>query len=176
MRYIAILRGINVGGHRKILMKDLIKLLESANFLNVKTYIQSGNVIFEKSTKSITELEDEISTLIREQYGFEISVIVRSKDQYQAVVEENPFQENINELHLTFLKSIPNQELQQVISTFESTPDYFELAEQHIYVHCKVKYHQTKLSNSFFEKKLKTAATTRNWKTILKIHELLEGE
>lgn len=173
MKYIAILRGINVGGKRKILMKELIETLEESSFYNVQTYIQSGNVIFESLEKNTLILEEKIAILIYDKYGFEVPVIVREKEAYKKIVEENPLEKNMEKLHLTFLKTTPSKTLQDVVQKYTCEPDYFKMSDQHIYIHCEGKYHQTKLSNTFFEKKLKTSATTRNWKTVLKIYELL---
>ncbi|MEM6804751.1 MAG: DUF1697 domain-containing protein [Bacteroidota bacterium] len=173
---IAILRGINVGGHKKILMADLKALLEKHGFQDPKTYIQSGNVVFfADEALSNEEVADKIASAIAEVYGFEVSTLVRSVEELKTAVDTNPFyteEADIKKLHLTFLKEIPSEEHKTDLASFNFEPDLFVLKDQNIFVYCEGKYHQTKLSNGFFEKKLKVSATTRNWRTVLKLLDL----
>lgn len=174
---IALLRGINVGGKRKLLMVELKALFESLTFQNIITYIQSGNVIFETAySTSDIEIADSIEKAIAETFGYDVPVIVRSAQELKHCVAQNPFlqKENtdINELFLTFLNEVPNKENRLITETFHFEPDRFIIQDKNIFILCKGKYHQTKLSNNFFEKKLKVSATSRNWKTVLKLIEL----
>lgn len=175
-RKVAILRGINVGGKRKILMSDLKSLCEKIEFENVTTYIQSGNVIFE-SEKPNHELENILEKAIVEKFGFDVPVIIRTKRELETSIKNNPFfyeGSDIGQLHLTFLKETPSQEQQQELATYNYVPDKFKQTDKEVFVFCEGKYHKSKLSNNFFEKKLKVGATTRNWKTVLKLWELLQ--
>lgn len=174
---IAILRGINVGGKRKILMQDLKMLFYDLGFKNIETYIQSGNVFFDlDENQSDLEISKKIEQAIFRKYKFEVPVIVRSTKDLEMVVENNPFyQENeteINQLHLTFLKESPVRENSEKAESYNYEPDRFVVHGKHVFVYCEGKYHQTKINNNFFENKLKTTATTRNWKTVLKLLEL----
>ena len=179
-KYISILRGINVGGKRKILMKDLKKIYQNLGFFDVETYIQSGNVIFE-SRFDRNEISGKIEKAIFEKYAFEVPVIVRTKEELLNIQSSNPFvknedekQELINTLHLTFLEEVPTTENIEKAKEIESKiDDRFEIIGNNIFVFCEEKYHTSKLTNNFFEKKLKTKATTRNWKTIEKLTELV---
>lgn len=179
MKYIAILRGINVGGKRKILMGNLKELYERAGFRNVITYIQSGNVIFDDdSNKSELELAEETEQMILEQYGFEVPVIVRSAGDIEKAVNGNPFFKPdiaIERLHLTFLKTLPGSELVSAIQKTDYHPDLFEITGKEVFICCSGRYSDTKLSNTFFEKKLNVTATTRNWKTVVKLVELAKA-
>lgn len=170
---IALLRGINVGGKRKILMVDLRGLLTDAlEFKNVTTYIQSGNILFHcEEIIPSTVLEDSIKQLIFDAYGFEVPTIVRRVEELEDLVFKNPFLETaeISELYVTFLKEVPTTEVLEFINEFDATPDKFQIVKNNIYGYCSGKYSDSKLTNNFFEKKLKTVATTRNWKTILKL-------
>ena len=174
---IAILRGINVGGKRKILMADLRGLFEDMGFTNIVTYIQSGNVIFNSGTK-MTDIEigDKIKKAIFDKYGFDVPTIVRSAKEIEQSVKNNPFYKkdvsDINHLCLTFLGEKPTEENRLKTETYNYEPDKFIIKEKDVFIYIEEKYHQTKLSNNFFEKKLKVAATTRNWKTVLKLLEL----
>lgn len=174
---IAILRGINVGGKRKILMQDLKMLFNDLGFKNIETYIQSGNVFFDlDENQSDLEISKKIEQAIFRKYKFEVPVIVRSTKDLEMVVKNNPFyQENetdINQLHLTFLKESPVRENSKKAESHNYDPDRFVVQGKHVFVYCEGKYHQTKINNIFFENKLKTTATTRNWKTVLKLLEL----
>ncbi|SMG48820.1 Uncharacterized conserved protein, DUF1697 family [Marivirga sericea] len=171
---LAILRGINVGGKRKILMADLKSLCEKLGWKEVSTYIQSGNVIF-KSEKENEDLGKELTDGVLEQFGFEVPVLVRNSEEFQNSIEKNPFynsQADITKLHLTFLKENPQDEDLQQIKLLGCEPDQFAVDGKDVFIYCEGKYHQSKLTNNFFEKKLKVGATTRNWKTVLKLLDL----
>ena len=178
MRYISILRGINVGGNRKVLMKDLKSLYEGLGFSMVETYIQSGNVIFESEQElSTTELEVKIQQSITETFGFDVPVIVRPAEEWTQIVSKSPFWKekdvDIEKLHLTILKQIPSHELVIEIKGMNFQPDRFEIMGSDVFVYCENGYGRTKITNDFFEKKLKIPASTRNWKTVMKLHELI---
>jgi len=174
---IAILRGINVGGRRKILMADLRQLMVDTGFTDVITYIQSGNVFFNSNKKATDiKLAEEIAQAILDKYGFAVPVIVKSTDEIVQAVAQNPFYQDkdadIKALHLTFLKEPPSLENLVKTETYDYSPDKFVIQDKWVFIYCEGKYHQSKLTNNFFEKKLKVAATTRNWKTVLKLLEL----
>ena len=176
-RYISILRGINVGGNRKILMADLKNLYEKLGFQNVQTYIQSGNVIFDSDQKeSNTDLEQKIQQTISETFGFDVPVIVRTAEEMAESIANNPFWKGkgayIDRLHLTFLKEMPTPEKLEKIKTMAFPPDKYEIIGKEIFIFCSAGYSDSKLTNQFFESKLGTTATTRNWKTVIKLHEL----
>lgn len=175
-RRIAILRGINVGGKRKILMADLKSMFEKMNFSNVHTYIQSGNVFFD-SKKEADNLESasNIEKTIKEEFGFEVPVIIRTPKEIETVINQNPFYKNdtdIIHLHLTFLNEKPTDENQEKAELYSYEPDKFVLKGKDVFIYCDGKFSKSKLTNDFFEKKLKVGATTRNWKTVLKLLEL----
>jgi uncharacterized protein (DUF1697 family) len=174
---IALLRGINVGGRRKILMAELRELLTNIGFVDVKTYIQSGNIFFNLSQEmSDAEISKAIEKLILDHYGFEVPAVVRSVVDIQNAIANNPFyegnEEDITHLHLTFLKEKPSAENLAKTETYNYEPDLFAIKDKDVFLSCHGKYHKSKLTNSFFEKKLKVSTTTRNWKTVLKLVEL----
>lgn len=151
--YIAIFRGINVGGHRKIPMESLCKEVENLGYKNIKTYIQSGNIIFTAADHcSDLEIAERIENTILTTFGFEVPVIVRSSDELQQAATENPFStENkpIESLHLTFLKETPAAEALRTIKTYSYPPDQFEIRQKNVFLHIPEPYHKTKLSNAF---------------------------
>jgi uncharacterized protein (DUF1697 family) len=177
-KYISILRGINVGGNRKILMKDLKVLFEKMGFSKVETYIQSGNVVFESDLKlSNADLEVKIQQTITETFGFDVPVIVRTVVEWTQIIAKSPFWKekdvDIEKLHLTILKQIPSPELVMEIEEMNFQPDRFEILGSDVFVYCENGYGRTKITNDFFEKKLKIPASTRNWKTVMKLHEMI---
>jgi len=178
MRYIAILRGINVGTGRKVPMTDLKKLCENMGLQNVQTYIQSGNVVFEWSrSESISELETRLQKAFSESFGFDIPVLVRTAKEWAESIAQNPFlkEENvdIDRLHLTCLKEVPSLELLEKIKMFQYLPDRYEIIGKDVFIFCAAGYGTSKLTNPFFESKLRVSATTRNWKTVMKLIEMI---
>lgn len=180
-KYISILRGINVGGKRKILMADLKELYQSLGFENIITYIQSGNVIFEAKKKNgQLVFAQKITEAIFKKYGFEVPVIIRSVDEIKNIISINPFLNKdgvqVENLCVTFLSDIPVTENLEKINTYNYSPDLFHIIDDNAFIFVAGKYHQSKLTNNFFEKKLNVSATTRNWKTVKKLLELSNFE
>ena len=178
--YIAILRGINVTGHRKLLMAELRAALSKAGFQNVSTYIQSGNILFEHEAADQQALAQEISAVIEKQFGYnDVPVIVLTCKELGQIHSNNPFTNKRNEdikfLHVTFLSESPAKEHLSTISTLTYPPEEFDISGKAIYLFCPNGYGSTKLNNNFFENKLKVTATTRNWKTVNKLLKLLNN-
>lgn len=178
MKYIALLRGINVGGHKKILMTDLIILLSvNDEFYNIKTYIQSGNIVFESKNDDTAELTLLISELIFKKYDFNVAVQVYDRNQWDSILNKNPFlgddMIDTKRLNVTMLDKIPNV---QDIATLKRTnfaPDSYILDANIIYCNYLNGVGKSKMTSTTFERKLKVSATSRNWNTMLKIKELL---
>ncbi len=170
--YVLLLRGINVGGHRKLLMTDLKSLLNELDFSNVKTYIQSGNVTFSSAdTLSISKTEHLIAEIIQKKYGFEVPIILLTEKKIKKIVSENPYSDsaNIEQLYCTFIKNEPSQEAINSLSKVSFDPDVFKVTKEVIYFKLIGKASDSKITNGFFEKKLGESCTTRNWKTTLKL-------
>ncbi|MBT3208033.1 MAG: DUF1697 domain-containing protein [Bacteroidetes bacterium] len=175
MKYISILRGINVGGRRKILMADLRALYKDLGFSNVATYIQSGNVVFSTNQKQ-EGLADKISNQIFERFGFNLPVIIRTNEELEKAIDNNPYLKlenvKIENLCLTFLSDVPQANLLEKLKEISYPPDQFQVIENNIFIYFSGKYSDTKLTNKFFEDKLKISATSRNWKTVNRLLEL----
>jgi len=159
-------------------MADLKKLCESLGLKNVQTYIQSGNMVFElPNPEPILELEARLQKAFSETFGFEIPVLIRTADEWLESIVQNPFlkEENvdIDRFHLTCLKELPSPELLEKIKTYQYLPDRYEIVGRDVFIFCAAGYGTSKLVNSFFESKLKTPATTRNWKTVMKLKEMV---
>lgn len=174
--YITILRGINVSGQKMINMEALKTLMKDLGFQNIKTYIQSGNLIFEHEKVDLYELAKQIEEQILQQYGFQVTVIIRTPGDFEHIINNNPFlitrKEDTNKLHVTFLSSEPKEEYLAKITRPENIPDEFVISGDHVFVFCPNGYGNSKISNTFFENKLKVTATTRNWKTVMKLAEM----
>jgi uncharacterized protein (DUF1697 family) len=175
--FISILRGINVGGHKKILMEDLKKVYEAMGFTEITTYVQSGNVIFKTAqNNSDPLLSDKIENAIKEKYSFHVPVIIRTVDEMRLTISSNPFLQedgiDSEKLHVTFLDQEPSPTDISAITRYDFSPDRFRILGKEVYLYCPESYGNTKLSNDFFEKKLHVKATTRNWKTVLRLGEL----
>ncbi len=176
-RYIAILRGINVGTGRKVPMADLKSLCERLGLQNIQTYIQSGNVVFDLGkTESVSDLEQRLQETFTKTFGFDIPVIIRRAEEWGESVAKNPFlkKENIDieRLHLTCLKEDASPELLEKIKSYQYLPDRYEIVGRDVFIFCAAGYGTSKLTNQFFESKLKVPATTRNWKTVMKLYEM----
>ena len=175
--YIAILRGINVGGKKIIKMTDLVKLFDNLGYFNIRTYIQSGNVIFEADDDKYL-IHGYLEQSIMETFGFEVPLILISKNELQELIDKNPFIKNtiseIDNLHATFLNTFPDALNIKGLETIDFSPDKFMIIDKCLYLKCSGKYSDSKLTNTFIEKKLKVRATTRNWKTVMKLIELTD--
>jgi len=176
MTYISLLRGINVSGQKKIIMKDLKALYESLGFENVVTYIQSGNVIF-KSNKSEDVLIELIEKAISNKYGFDVPVQIRSTGEFEHIIKACSFGEldlveEGTRVMVTFLALVPSTEFVAKLMTYVKEPERLLIVGREVYLHCPNGYGKTKLSNIFIENKLKVKATTRNWKSVIKLYEL----
>lgn len=177
-KYISILRGINVSGHRIIKMEKLRQIYTDLGFENVKSYIQSGNVIFEckeSDDKKLAEIiEREISTV----FSYEVPVIVIELNKLKQIISENPFlnddSKNTDFLHITFLSDLPTKDSLDKIIDGQYQNDEFKVVDKSVYLYCPNGYGKTKLTNKFFEDKLKVTATTRNWKTIKELINMAE--
>ncbi|MFV9549995.1 DUF1697 domain-containing protein [Algibacter sp. PT7-4] len=171
--YIALLRGINVGGHKKVPMAMLREALVKVDLINVKTYIQSGNVIFQSSEKNTKALEIKIQEAITTNFGFEVPVLVLTLNALKQIFNTCPFPEPVKtNSYFMFLYSAPNQDLVKQVEQLSFPHERFVITNSAIYFHCSVGYGKAKCSNNFFEKKLKITATARNYKTMVKLLSL----
>lgn len=177
MKYISILRGINVSGQKKILMADLKDLFTGLGFTNVLTYIQSGNVIFETNVKNKTELNVIIEKAIKEKYNFNVPLIIRTNKEINSIIKAFPFEsvdlsKDESKVAVAFLDSIPAQENVTALLTYVKEPERLGVIGKNVYLYCPNGFGRTKLSNNFIEKKLNIIATSRNWKSVNKLFEL----
>lgn len=171
-RYVALLRGINVGGHRKIKMVELKTLFEGLGLTDVVTYIQSGNVVF--SAKDSSNLAQKISAEIKNDRGWEVPVVVLTAEVLRSIMEHCPFPpEQKQESYFALLHSIPSKELVEQLQHIEIEDEVFSYSDHCVYFFCAKGYRKATLNNNWLEKKLRVAATTRNYKTMQKLLDLV---
>lgn len=180
-RYIALLRGINVSGKNKLLMKDLKVLLDRWKYKSVQTYIQSGNIVFEREEKLPPKvLATDIHRLLEDTFGYDIPVMVFEQDYWVETVENNPFLESnedldIKYLHVTFLEEEPARDLLPKVLEADTGTEQLRLAKDKLYLYYPDGYGRAKMTNNKIEIKLKVTATTRNWKTCKKLYEMVQA-
>ena len=171
--YIALLRGINVGGHKKTPMAELRTLLEKKGLENIKTYIQSGNVVFQTSINDKTEIEEMIKKSIHDHFGFDVPALVKTPLELQRILDACPFSEEKKiKSYFTLLRSSPKKEDVQEASKKQYEGEEYQILGDCIYYYCAKGYGQAKFNMSLFERKLNTSATSRNYRTMMKLLEM----
>ncbi len=171
--YIALLRGINVSGQKKVPMAELRDLLSGLGLSHVQTYIQSGNVIFQSLGKSKKGLEDGIQKAIKSHFGFEVPVLVKTSRQLKEILTQTPFsKEKTEQSYFTLLHQKPDESLVEGVKLLKYPNEEFYITDECVYFFSSTGYGKAKCNNNFFEQKLKVSATTRNYKTIVKLLSL----
>lgn len=177
-RFASLLRGVNVGSHRKVTMAELREVYGGLGLADVETYRQSGNVVFSSRSRSARRLEATIEEALQETFGYpDVDVLVRDHADLRALADANPFLAGGAPpaiLHVTFLKDEPSGRVDWAGRTPEG-PDEFAVARRAVYVRCPGGYGQTKLNNGFFERLTGVRATTRNWATVTQLRDLTAG-
>lgn len=177
--HVALLRGINVGGKNKLPMKDLGEIFIEAGCSDVRTYIQSGNVILVASAGLAPRLPDLITAGIARRFGYRIPVVLRTADQLGDVLGHNPFLEAgaaEDELHVVFLADVPAPDRVDALDPGRSPPDAYVVRGREIYLRLPNGVAGTKLTNPYFDSKLATISTARNWRTVTKLFELSQAD
>jgi len=166
--YVAMLRGVNVGGN-PLKMDWLRKSCEEMGLSNVRTYVQSGNIVF-SSVLAPAKLTGILKGRIDGHTRLPVPIALRSASEMERIVNGNPFlgRARVDEakLHITFLEAKPSKVDSGKLDRLAADRDQYVLAEREVYLHCPINYGETKLSNAAIEKALAVSATTRNWKTV----------
>ena len=175
-RYVALLRGINVGGRNRLPMADLREVFTAAGCAEVRTYIQSGNAVFE-ATHDLAEAVPELVTqAIRHTFGYDTVVVVRSSEEVRRVATSNPFDTSGDPrlLHVAFLKDTPIAEAVSSLDPDRSPPDEFVVRGRDVYLRYPNGVARSKLTNEYLASRLQTVSTMRNWRTVLKLLEMVD--
>ena len=197
-RWIALLRGVNVGGKNKLPMKQLVEVFQNAGCQHVKTYIQSGNVVFMAAEKVAAKMGGVVQAEIQQRWGFECKVVLRSQAELAKVLTKNPYLKNAKygrkksaesaegegasratdepkEMHyVMFLADEPAAAKVEKLDPMRSPPDTFEVIGREIYLFLPNGAARSKLTNAYFDSKLGTVSTARNWRTVLTLAEMAE--
>jgi uncharacterized protein (DUF1697 family) len=173
--YVAFLRGINVGGKNKLSMKDLSAIFSSFGCTSVETYIQSGNVVCKGHPGLASKLPARVAGAILERFGYRIPVVMRSAAELRDVARRNPFLAagvDPDTLHVAFLADLPKGGSVAALDAERSSPDEFVVLGREIYLRLPHGVARSKLTNAYFDAKLATTSTLRNWRTLRKLLDL----
>jgi len=175
--HVALLRGINVGGRNKLPMKQLVGIFERAGARDVRTYIQSGNVVYAASAAVAKGIADAVQRGIDSELKLDVPVVTRTAKQLARVVANNPYiAEGADEarLHVAFLARKPTDKRIAALDPQRSPPDSFRAVGAELYLHCPGGMARTKLTNAYLDRQLDTVSTMRNWKTVTKLLSMCE--
>ena len=190
MRYIALLRGINVGGNTKVPMPELKELFEELAYENVKTYINSGNVAFDVeagrpgvssphgskgSVNQCSSMIEPIEQSLLKRFGLPIQLMIRDQKAIETILSNNPFDgqfESHKEMHVLFMKEEMPKEKEEMLLEKQTANERFAVRGREIYCHLKLGVADSLLGKGFIEKNLKVRITARNWRTVQKLAEL----
>ncbi len=174
--YIALLRGINVSGQKKLKMAELKEAMVQWGFKNVRTYIQSGNLVFDFEGDEIDKIKQRIESGIAEIFGYDVGVWVRERASFIRIIDQNPFEDTdetvAKQIYFVFLNDQPAKELVEKLQSEAYVNEEFKISDECIFLFCSAGYGKAKCNNNFFESKLKVEATTRNHRTVRTLREL----
>jgi uncharacterized protein (DUF1697 family) len=173
--YVALLRAVNVGGKNKLPMKDLAAMFAEAGCADVVTYIQSGNVVFRATETCAARVPAAIAKAVADRLGFRAPVVMRTAGELRGVLRANPFLRAgapIESLHVMFLADRPSPARVATLDPNRSPTDEFQVVGREIYLRCPNGMGGTKLTNAYFDAKLATTSTVRNWRTVVKLVEM----
>jgi len=174
--YVALLRGINIGPHKRIKMDALRDSFAAMGFGAVQTYIQSGNVVFKAGKGSSATLSQKIEKALLQDFGFAVPVICRSQDELREAISRNPFfkDKSIDEskLHVTFLSQAPETTALKKVEALASAPDRFCCVGEQIYLYFPNGFSQSSMFRSPWERALSVVTTTRNWRTVNALYQM----
>jgi uncharacterized protein (DUF1697 family) len=177
MKFIALFRGINVGGKNKLPMKDLIEMFRELGCEDVACYIQSGNIIFKAPADLARRVPILVAKEIQGAFSLTVPVVLRSSKELGEVSRNNPFLKTVSErdrLHVAFLAALPSPTKVSSLDPKRSPPDRFVLRGREIYLSLPNGVAKTKLTNAYFDSRLATVSTLRNWNTVQKLIELAQ--
>ena len=175
--YVALLRGINVGGHNKIPMAALRQLLEEQGFAEPRTVLQSGNAVFRGATKSAAVIERELEKATAERLGVTCDYIVRTAAQWKRLMATNPFQDesetNADQLLAMCFKTAVTADAAAELQASIKGPELVRLAEGELYIYYPADIGHSRLTGAVIERKLCLRGTARNWNTVRKLAAMI---
>ena len=176
--YIALLRGINIGPHKRMKMEKLRASCEGLGFDAVKTYIQSGNLVFRGAKLSSAALSKKLEQCIQNDFGFSADVITRSRDEMKQIIEKNPLlgekDVDASKLHVVFLSEKPSPAALKKLQELTLPPDRTRSLDREIYFYFPNGVSGSSLWKHSLDKVLSVTATMRNWNTVNKLYEMAQ--
>ncbi|HVS10249.1 MAG TPA: DUF1697 domain-containing protein [Planctomycetota bacterium] len=175
--YVALLRGINVGGKNVLPMAALAEIFSRTGCADVRTYIQSGNIVFTASSEMAERIPGLVPTRIAERFGIRPPIVLRSSAELRRAAAANPFLKAgaaPDSLHVAFLADLPHRARRSALDPRRSPGDSFALRGRELYLHLPNGTARTKLTNAYIDSTLGTTSTLRNWRTVLKLLELTD--
>jgi uncharacterized protein (DUF1697 family) len=172
--YIALLRGINVGGRNKLPMRELVDIFKSLGFQNIKTYIQSGNVVFQSEDLNIADITKRISAAIKKRHNFSPQTLILRLEEFKNAMAHNPYPEaetDPKSLHLYFLASEPHNPDTDTLEKLKGDRERYKLKGKIFYLHAPDGIGRSKLATRA-EKALGVPVTARNWRSVCKIYDM----
>jgi uncharacterized protein (DUF1697 family) len=176
--YVILLRAVNVGGYGKLSTSEFRSTLSGLGFKNVETYIQSGNAVIDSNLPA-DKVHRSIASALQKLTGASVDVILRTHDQLDKVIRENPFANEASDgtrVHVAFLSApaapTAPTAFQRIIERYPSRRDRYHLAGEHIYFHFPDGAADTKFAGKAVEKAIGSVGTGRNWNTVLKLHAM----
>lgn len=173
--YVALLRGLNVGGKNRLPMRELRDVFLASGCHRVQTYIQSGNVVFAAGTNELENLSDRIMVAIEERFGLTVPLVTRSAPDLARVIESNPFdleEDDSRGLHVGFLLDEPDPRDVTSLDPNRSPSDRFQVSGREVYLWCPNGIGRSKLTTQYFDSRLHTVMTVRNWRTVNRLAEM----
>ncbi len=174
--YVALFRGINVGGSHSLPMQALRNILGRIGCQDVRTYIQSGNAVF-RSSQDATALSNSIKAAINEQFGFAPNVCLLTIDKFRSIIAANPYPDAVDtpkHLHVSFFVGAPNRPDLDTLESLRSSTERYELSASAFYLHAPDGIGRSKLAAKV-DKCLGVETTGRNWRTVTKLSELADS-
>ncbi len=172
-RCVALLRGVNLGPHKRMKMADLVGVFENCGCTEIATYIQSGNVVFTAPALGIDAAT--IEGRIAKRFGFEAPVVLRTAEELEAVVAANPYpncDQEKDRPHVSFLADKPLADNVALLDPQRSPGDSFMVLGREVYLLFPTGLANNKLTSQYFDSRLKTVGTARNWRTVLALRDM----
>jgi uncharacterized protein (DUF1697 family) len=176
--HFALLRGINVGGHKPVAMADLRRLLGQLGFADAQSLLQSGNLVFRGNRRTGAQLERLLEAEAKKRLGLHTAFFVRTPAEWKAIIARNPFrteaERDPSHLVVMFLKGPPDSREVEALRAAITGPEVMRAEGRHLYLVYPSGIGRSRLTHAFIEKRLGTQGTGRNWNTVLKLGALAE--
>jgi uncharacterized protein (DUF1697 family) len=178
-QYLALFRGVNVGGKNKLPMKDLAQIFVQAGCTEVRTFIQSGNVLFNAPPRVAKKVAQIVPVEVEERFGHRPPIVIRNAEQLAVVAANNPFLKagaSEDRVFAMFLACTPEAARVATLDPGRSAPDAFAVCGADIYLHLPTGIADTKLTNAYFDSRLATIGTSRNWRTVTTLLKMMQSD